>query len=83
MLFPAEHQRGEEGAGAEELKQLHELRKEMSAMGETLAARQQKILDAISKRDVMEDRQRIMQLMRVEFAQMKEDLAKVIKVARL
>lgn len=81
VLRPAEHQRGEEGVGAEELKQLKELRRQMSAMGESLGARQQKVLDAVSKRDVQEERQRMMQAMRVELSQMREDIAGDIKAA--
>jgi len=74
VLMPAEHQRGDQGAVAEELRQLKELKMEVASMAESLGVRQQKLLDEISARDPQGERQRIMQAMRVEMSQLREDV---------
>jgi len=84
VLMPAEHQRSEEGVGAEELRELKQLKKQVASLGEALGVRQQKLLDELSSRgDPAEERQRLMQAMRVEMSQLreeiKEDLEAVVK----
>ena len=74
VLMPAEHQRGDDGVGAEELRELKLLRKQMTTMGDALAEKQRKVLDAIEKRDVQEERQRMVQAMRVELDKVRGEI---------
>ena len=65
VLMPAEHQRGEDGDVAESLKQILQLKKQISEMDQSLGKTQTKLLDAVSKRDEQAERQKTLQAMRV------------------
>ena len=58
-----------------ELQEVQKLRKELHSMQEALAAKQIKMLEAVkSGRDEQGERQRMMQALRVELSQFKEDV---------
>lgn len=74
VLMPAEHTRGEEEDLPEELKELRQLKRQLLKAEETLAARQAKMLEGIQKRDEVGERQKMLQAVRVELSQFKEEV---------
>ena len=73
--MPADNQRSDDADAPEELKQILALRRQLAAAEEGLSARQTKMLDVVGKRDEGAERQKMMQAIRVELAQLKEDLS--------
>jgi len=80
VLMPADSLRGgvlsgEDVDSTRELQEVQKLRKELHSMQEALAAKQIKMLEAVkSGRDEQGERQRMMQALRVELSQFKEDV---------
>lgn len=74
VLMPAEHSRGEDEDVPEELKELRQLKRQLAKAEEALAAKQTKMLESIGKRDEVSERQKILQAVRVELSQFKEDV---------
>ena len=76
VLMPAEHQRDDGGVQAEELKQLREMRLEVSAMGESLDKKQSKLLDLIDKKA---EREQLVRAVAVEIGKLREGLVDDIR----
>ena len=83
ILMPAEHQRGEDSDSPEELRQIVKLRKEVQAAEAALGARQTKMLEAVGKRDDVGERQKMMQAIRVELSQLREDVVADVRQSLL
>ena len=78
VLMPADTER-EGSAGAEELRQIMKLRKELQAAEESLSAKQTKLLEAVGSRDEAGERQKMLQALRVELGQLREDVVADMK----
>ena len=74
VLMPAEHARGEEEDTRDEVKELRQLKRQLALAEESLSARQGKLLEAVGKRDEVAERQKMLQAIRVELSQFKEEI---------
>ena len=79
VLMPAAHQRGDEEEAGEAVKQVRLLRKQLSAMDKDFSSRQQKMLDAVGKRDDQGERQKMVEAIRVELAHMRKEVVADLK----